>query len=141
MGTGSKTPKLNKYFLNFREFLLNHNRIIDIVLLFQTFREWKIEGCNLVENSTLPDPTVNNFNLTQPEPDYFEPDPNPTHLNPTRPDIYNGNQKLHIIVISTMCDSRLSIASQALCPLSHCRAAYWLHVVLSNYVVLIAHYR
>ena len=43
-----------------------------------------LEGCNLVENSTRPDPTVNNFN--------------PTHFNPTRPDIYNGNQKLQFIV-------------------------------------------
>ena len=38
-------------------------------------------------------------------------------------------------------NSRLSSASQELCPLSHCRAAYRLHVVLSIYVVLIAHYR
>ena len=37
-------------------------------------------------------------------------------------------------------NSRLSIASQALCPLSHCRAAYWFHVVLSIYDVLTAHY-
>ena len=55
---------------------------------------FKLEGCNLVENSTRPDPTVNNFNPTGLEPDYFEPDPNPKHLNPTRPDIYNGNQKI-----------------------------------------------
>ena len=39
----------------------------------------------LVENSTRPDPTVNNFNPTRQEPDFFEPDPNPTILNPTRP--------------------------------------------------------
>ena len=38
-------------------------------------------------------------------------------------------------------NSLLSNASQALCPLSHYRAAYWLHVVLSMYVVLTAHYR
>ena len=38
-------------------------------------------------------------------------------------------------------NSRLSIASQALCRLSHCRAAYLLRVVLRIYVVLTAHYR
>ena len=43
-----------------------------------------VEGCNLVGNSTRPDQTVSNFNPTRQEPDYFEPDPNPTHLNPTR---------------------------------------------------------
>ena len=32
-------------------------------------------------------------------------------------------------------NSRLSFASQALCPLSHRRPAYWLHVVLSIYLV------
>ena len=62
-----------------------------------------LEGCNLVENSTRPDPTVNNFNPTRQEPDYFEPDPTrtrhtSTRPDPSRPDIYNGNQKLQLIV-------------------------------------------
>ena len=35
----------------------------------------RVEGCNLVENSTRPDPTVNNFNPTRPEPDTLQPDP------------------------------------------------------------------
>ena len=39
---------------------------------------FEVEGCNLVENSTRPDPTVNNFNPTRQEPDYFEPDPTRT---------------------------------------------------------------
>ena len=34
----------------------------------------KLEGCNLVENSTRPDPTVNNFNPTRQEPDTLKPD-------------------------------------------------------------------
>ena len=38
-------------------------------------------------------------------------------------------------------NSRLSIVSQALFPLSHCRAAHCLHIVLSIYVVQISHFR
>ena len=50
------------------------------------------------------------------------------------------------IVILKLCafrdlNSRISIASQALFPLSHCRAAHCIHVVLRVYVVQIAHFR
>ena len=53
-----------------------------IKIPFVRFSHSSVEGCkfcNLVENSTRPDPTVNNFNPTRQEPDYFEP-------NPTRPE-------------------------------------------------------
>ena len=53
---------------------------------YNCISDLKIEGCNLVENSTRPDPTVNNFNQTRQKPDYFEHDPNPIHLKSTRPD-------------------------------------------------------
>ena len=55
-------------------------------------------------------------------------------------------EAIDAIVILKICacrdlNSRLSIPSQALCPLSHCRAAHCIHVVLSIYVVQIAHFR
>ena len=38
-------------------------------------------------------------------------------------------------------NSLISIAREALFPLSHCRAAHCIHVVLSIYVVQIAHFK
>ena len=46
-----------------------------LLYISSALTDCQLEGCNLVENSTLPDQTVNNFNPTRQEPDYFEPDP------------------------------------------------------------------
>ena len=50
----------------------------------------------------------------------------------------NESDTSGILKICAFSDSnhRLSFASQALCPLSHCRAAHCLHAMLSIYVVI-----
>ena len=58
--------------------------------------------------------------------------------------IFLKTKRVEILIFCNIKNNRLkrfelslSIASQALCPLSHCRAAHCLDVVLNTYVVMI----